>query len=204
MTTRARFAPSPTGHLHVGNARTALFNWLFVKKTEGTFILRIEDTDLARSEESFEDLIFEDLRWLGMQWEEGPDIGGSLGPYRQSDRIELYQERARDLINLGKAYHCFCTEEELSNQAEKAKQAGIAWKYPGTCQSLSETEVKTYLNLGRPAVIRLKVRSGQIRFRDVVHGDMEFSSDVISDPILIRSSGLPTYNYAVVVDDALM
>jgi nondiscriminating glutamyl-tRNA synthetase len=204
MTTRARFAPSPTGDLHVGNARTALFNWLFAKKTEGTFILRIEDTDLARSEERFEDLILQNLRWLGMQWEEGPDIGGSLGPYRQSDRIELYQEKARDLINLGKGYHCFCSEQELSDQAEKAKQAGTAWKYPGACRSLSETEVKTYLDIGRPAVIRLKVRSGQIRFRDIVHGEMEFSSDVISDPILIRSSGLPTYNYAVVVDDALM
>lgn len=139
-----------------------------------------------------------------MQWDEGPDIGGSLGPYRQSDRIELYQEKARELINLEKAYYCFCSEEELSDQAEKARQAGIAWKYPGTCQSLSPTEVKTYLDLGRPAVIRLKVRSGQIEFRDIVHGEMEFSSEVISDLILIRSSGLPTYNYAVVVDDALM
>ncbi len=204
MTARARFAPSPTGHLHVGNARTALFNWLFVKKNQGTFILRIEDTDLARSEERFENFIFEDLRWLGMQWEEGPDIGGSMGPYRQNERIELYQEKARELIKIGKAYYCFCSEAELSDQAEKAKQAGIAWKYPGTCQFLSGTEVKTYLDLGRPAVIRLKVRPGLIRFRDVVHGEMEFSSDVISDTILIRSNGLPTYNYAVVVDDALM
>ena len=204
MMTRARFAPSPTGHLHVGNARTALFNWLFVKKTGGTLILRIEDTDLARSEERFENLIFEDLRWLGMQWEEGPDIGGGLGPYRQSERIELYQEKARDLINLGKAYYCFCSEEELSDQAERAKQAGMAWKYPGTCQFLSETEVKAYLDLGRPAVIRLKVRAGPVRFRDIVHGEMEFSSDVVSDLILIRSNGLPTYNYAVVVDDSLM
>ncbi|PYV93157.1 MAG: glutamate--tRNA ligase, partial [Acidobacteria bacterium] len=139
MTARARFAPSPTGHLHVGNARTALFNWLFVKKNQGTFILRIEDTDLARSEERFENFIFEDLRWLGMQWEEGPDIGGSMGPYRQSERIELYQEKARELIKIGKAYYCFCSEAELSDQAEKAKQAGIAWKYPGTCQFLSGT-----------------------------------------------------------------
>ena len=201
---RVRFAPSPTGHLHVGNVRTAIFNWLFARKVGGPFIIRIEDTDIVRSEERFEGLIYEDLRWLGLQWEEAPDVGGPHGPYRQSDRLSLYREKALQLVQSRRAYHCFCSEAELERQAESAKQAGIPWKYPGTCQSLADEEVRQRLDRGDASVIRLKVREGQIRFQDVVHGDMEFSSDVISDPILIRSNGLPTYNYAVVVDDALM
>ncbi|MFN8007046.1 MAG: glutamate--tRNA ligase [Terriglobia bacterium] len=204
MPCRVRFAPSPTGHLHVGNVRTAIFNWLFVRKTGGDFILRIEDTDLARSEQRFEDLIYEDLRWLGMEWQEGPDKGGKLGPYRQSDRLQIYQGKARQLVTEGKAYYCFCSEEELAQQAEQAKQAGITWKYPGTCLKLSPSEISERLEGKQPAVIRLKTRPGEIRFHDLVHGSMEFSSEVISDLILIRSNGLPTYNYAVVVDDALM
>ena len=201
---RVRFAPSPTGHLHVGNVRTAIFNWLFARKVGGPFIIRIEDTDIVRSEERFEGLIYEDLRWLGLQWEEAPDVGGPHGPYRQSDRLSLYREKALQLVQSRRAYDCFCSEAELEKQAESAKQAGIPWKYPGTCQSLADEEVRQRLDRGDASVIRLKVREGQIRFQDVVHGDMEFSSDVISDPILIRSNGLPTYNYAVVVDDALM
>ncbi len=204
MTIRARFAPSPTGHLHVGNARTALFNWLFATKHQGTFLLRIEDTDLARSESRFEDLIFEDLRWLGMEWQEGPDVGGEVGPYRQSDRMQIYLEKAEKLIATGKAFYCFCSEAELEAQAEKAKAEGQDWKYPGTCQKLSKVEADARRHAGEPSVVRLKVRTGPIRFKDLVHGEMEFASEVISDPILIRSNGLPTYNYAVVVDDALM
>src|SRR5262245_13635843 len=203
-TIRVRFAPSPTGHLHVGNVRTAIFNWLFARKAGGPFIIRIEDTDIVRSEERFEGLIYEDLRWLGLQWEEAPDIGGLHGPYRQSDRLTLYREKALQLVQSRRAYYCFCSEAELEKQAESAKQAGIPWKYPGTCLSLTDDEVKQHLSRGDASVVRLKVREGQIRFHDVVHGDMEFSSEVISDPILIRSNGLPTYNYAVVVDDALM
>jgi glutamyl-tRNA synthetase/nondiscriminating glutamyl-tRNA synthetase len=190
--------------LHVGNTRTALFNWLFVKNRGGVFVIRIEDTDLARSEARFEPLILEDLRWLGMDWQEGPDVGGLLGPYRQSDRIAIYKEKAQELVKSGRAFYCFCSEPELELQAERAKQAGIAWKYPGTCRSLSEEEVSSRLGLGQTAVIRLKVLPGNIEFRDMVHGVLQFASDVISDPILIRSNGLPTYNYAVVVDDALM
>ena len=201
---RVRFAPSPTGHLHVGNVRTAIFNWLFARKAGGPFIIRIEDTDIVRSEERFEGLIYEDLRWLGLQWDEAPDIGGPHSPYRQSDRLDLYRAKASQLVQSRRAFHCFCSEAELEKQAERAKLAGIPWKYPGTCQSLAEEEVRQRMDRGDASVIRLKVREGQIRFRDVVHGDMEFSSDVISDPILIRSNGLPTYNYAVVVDDALM
>jgi glutamyl-tRNA synthetase/nondiscriminating glutamyl-tRNA synthetase len=201
---RVRFAPSPTGHLHVGNVRTAIFNWLFARKAGGRFIIRIEDTDIVRSEERFEGLIYEDLRWLGLHWDEAPDVGGPHSPYRQSDRLELYREKALELVKSSRAYRCFCSEAELEKQAEHAKQAGIPWKYPGTCQSLSDTEIQQRIARGDASVIRLKVREGPIRFQDVVHGDMEFSSGVISDPILIRSNGLPTYNYAVVVDDALM
>ncbi|MCI0419328.1 MAG: glutamate--tRNA ligase [Acidobacteria bacterium] len=201
---RVRFAPSPTGHLHVGNVRTAIFNWLFVRKAGGQFVIRIEDTDIVRSEERFEGLIYEDLRWLGLQWEEAPDVGGPYSPYRQSDRLNLYREKALKLVGNQHAYHCFCSEAELERQAEKAKRAGVTWKYPGTCQTLAGEEVRQKLDRGDASVIRLKVRQGPIRFRDLVHGDMEFSSDVISEPILIRSNGSPTYNYAVVVDDALM
>ena len=172
MHVRVRFAPSPTGHLHVGNARTAIFNWLFVRKTAGDFILRIEDTDLSRSEQRFEDLIYEDLRWLGMEWQEGPDKGGHLGPYRQSDRLSLYQEKAKQLVTESKAYYCFCSEEGLAFQAEQAKQAGITWKYPGTCLKLAADEVSRRLEAKQPAVIRLKTRSGPILFQDLVHGNM--------------------------------
>ncbi|MEW5977121.1 MAG: glutamate--tRNA ligase [Acidobacteriota bacterium] len=204
MAVRVRFAPSPTGHLHVGNARTALFNWLFAKQHHGQFILRIEDTDVSRSEGRFEQVIYDGLRWMGLLWDEGPDVPGPCGPYRQSERIGLYREKADTLVRDGKAYFCFCSEAELAEQAEKAKRAGEVWKYPGTCQRLSSSSVRERLDRGDSAVIRLKIGPGAVRFRDVVHGHMEFSNDVISDLILIRSNGLPTYNYAVVVDDALM
>jgi nondiscriminating glutamyl-tRNA synthetase len=201
---RARFAPSPTGHLHVGNVRTAIFNWLFVQKMGGQFIIRIEDTDMVRSEERFEGLVYEDLKWLGLQWEEATDIGGPFGPYRQSDRIEIYKKKSAELVHARKAYCCFCSQEILEQQAREAEAAGIPWKYPGTCQNLTDEVIERRLSAAEPHVIRLKVRAGPIRFEDLVHGAMEFSSEVISDPILIRSNGLPTYNYAVVVDDALM
>jgi len=204
MTVRVRFAPSPTGHLHVGNARTALFNWLYARKHGGVFILRIEDTDLVRSEERFEDLIYQDLKWLEMDWDEGPDCGGQFGPYRQSERTEIYKEKALQLIESGRAYYCFCVESELEQQAAEAKAAGLTWKYPRTCRNLSRKSAEDRMRKGESFVIRLEVRPGPIWFDDLVHGSMEFDSNVISDLILIRSNGLPTYNYAVVVDDALM
>jgi glutamyl-tRNA synthetase/nondiscriminating glutamyl-tRNA synthetase len=204
MTIRVRFAPSPTGHLHVGNARTALFNWLFARKHQGALVLRIEDTDLSRSEGRFEDLIYNDLKWLGMDWDEGPDCGGEYAPYRQSERTSLYREKALQLIASGKAYYCFCAESELDAQAAEAKAAGLTWRYPGTCRDLPRQTAENRIRRGESAVIRLKVRSGPIHFEDLVHGPTEFSSEVISDLVLIRSNGLPTYNYAVVIDDALM
>ena len=204
MSNRLRFAPSPTGELHVGNARTAIFNWLFVKKYGGSLAIRIEDTDRARSESRFEQLIYENLKWLGLDWQEGPDVEGPFGPYRQSDRSAIYSQNAKALLERSRAYRCFCSEEELGSQAKRARQAGLAWKYPGTCRHLSTREVAQRLADGQPSVIRLKVRFGAVLFRDLVHGEMKFSSEVLGDPILIRSNGMPTYNYAVVVDDGLM
>ena len=195
--TRVRFAPSPTGLLHVGNVRTGLFAWFFARQNNGEYILRIEDTDQERSKKEHEEGIYQDLRWLGIDWDEGPDVGGPYGPYRQSERFEIYKDYALRLIDSTSAFWCFCSEEQLESQAEHAK-------YPGTCRTLSKDVVQARLAAKQPAVVRLKVREGPIRFHDIVHGAMEFSSDVISDPILLRSDGWPTYNYAVVVDDALM
>ncbi len=201
---RVRFAPSPTGLLHVGNVRTGLFAWFFARQKNGTYILRIEDTDRERSRSEYEDQIFQDLRWLGIDWDEGPDVGGPRGPYRQSERFPIYKEYALRLIQSGHAFWCFCSEEQLESQAEQDKAENLNWKYPGTCRGLPKDVAESRLNARDPAVVRLKVREGHIRFHDVVHGAMEFSSDVISDPILLRSDGSPTYNYAVVIDDALM
>jgi glutamyl-tRNA synthetase/nondiscriminating glutamyl-tRNA synthetase len=193
---RVRFAPSPTGLLHVGNARTAVFAWFFTRQQNGTYILRIEDTDQQRSTRESEEAIYRDLRWLGIDWEEGPESGGSHGPYRQSERFDIYKKSALQLIDSGAAFWCFCSEEQLEGQTDR--------KYAGTCRHLPDDTVKARLSSGEQAVVRLRVRDGQIRFHDIVHGAMEFASDVISDPILLRSDGWPTYNYAVVIDDALM
>jgi nondiscriminating glutamyl-tRNA synthetase len=201
---RTRFAPSPTGLLHVGNVRTGLFAWLFARQAGGAYIIRIEDTDQERSQQKYEDLIYEDLRWLGLDWDEGPDIGGPYGPYRQSERHHIYKEVADGFVREGSAYWCFCSESELEKRAESARVAGESWKYPGTCRSLEADVVRDRLARKEPAVIRLRVREGTIHFHDIVHGPMEFESRIISDPILLRSDGWPTYNYAVVVDDASM
>jgi nondiscriminating glutamyl-tRNA synthetase len=201
---RVRYAPSPTGLLHVGNLRTGLFAWLFARQQGGTFVLRIEDTDQARSERQFEDRIYEDLRWFGMNWDEGPDVGGPHGPYRQSERGKLYRDHADELVLSGKAYRCFCSEEELKRGNDRARVQGISWKYPGTCRSLPPEDVDSRIARGQSSVVRLGVRDGIIDFDDIVHGKPRFTADVISDPILLRSDSTPTYNYAVVIDDAHM
>ena len=201
---RVRYAPSPTGLLHVGNLRTGLFAWLFTRQNGGAFILRIEDTDQARSEKRYETLIYDDLRWFGMDWDEGPDVGGNYGPYRQSERAAIYHEHAGRLLEGGVAFRCFCSEEELVRQAERARQSEGGWKYPGTCRGLTPEAVRSRTQSGEPFVVRLRVRDGTVSFEDIVHGTTQFSTSVLSDPILMRSDGTPTYNYAVVVDDALM
>jgi glutamyl-tRNA synthetase len=202
---RVRFAPSPTGHLHVGNARTALFNWLLARGSNGTFILRIEDTDVERSTRESEAAILRDLRWLGLDWDEGPDVGGSRGPYRQSERLHLYQSYAKELLAAGHAYYCFCTTAQLEAERQEAVAAGRPAHYAGTCRRLSIEQAETRITAGEHPAIRFRVPPRQdVIFADVVRGDVRFHTDVIGDPVIVRADGHPAYNFAVVVDDALM
>lgn len=202
---RVRFAPSPTGFLHVGNARTALFNWLFARQHNGVFILRIEDTDVARSTQEYETMLKEELQWLGLNWDEGPDLGGSYGPYRQSLRLPIYDEYTRGLLKEGKAYYCFCTPQQLEKERKEALSSGRIPIYSGRCRHLARQEAQQRVAAGEPAAIRLKTPArGTIGYKDLIRGQLSFDLKLIGDPILVRSSGLPAYNYAVVIDDALM
>lgn len=201
---RVRFAPSPTGQLHIGNVRTALFNWLFARQKGGTFILRIEDTDVERSEARYETQLMEDMKWLGLDWDEGPDVGGPYPPYRQSDKMGVYRGYAERLIREGKAYYCFCSAEELEREREQALKEQRQPIYSGKCRNLEPVEAERRRAAGEPAAIRLKIPEHPIRFHDIVRGDVEFSNEVVSDPIIVRSSGTPVYNYVVVIDDADM
>ena len=202
---RVRFAPSPTGHLHVGNARTALFNWLLARGHGGTFILRIEDTDAERSTAVSEASILEDLRWLGLDWDEGPDAGGEVGPYRQSERLELYLSYANDLLARGLAYRCFCTPEQLEAERQAALASNQPPKYSGRCRALSADEVAGRIAAGEAGAVRFAVPPGRdVAFDDIVRGRVTFNTAVIGDPVIVRSDGRPAYNFAVVIDDALM
>src|SRR5436190_2577763 len=202
---RVRFAPSPTGQLHVGNARTALFNWLLSRGHDGTFILRIEDTDAERSTKESEESILEDLRWLGLDWDEGPDVGGAGGPYRQSERLHLYSSYANELLAAGHAYHCFCSPQKLEAERRAMLAAGRPPRYAGTCRELSSDDARRRIEAGDRAVVRFRVPAHtDVAFHDLVRGEVTFSTDVIGDPVLVRSDGRPAYNFAVVVDDALM
>ena len=202
---RLRFAPSPTGHLHVGNARTALFNWLMARRAGGAFILRIEDTDVERSTRESEEAILEDLRWLGLAWDEGPDVGGPRGPYRQSERLHLYRSYANELLHTGRAYYCFCTPRQLETERAAALATGQPPRYSGTCRAIPPDEARARVDGGEPAVVRFRVPEDEdIRFQDLVRGEVAFHTSVIGDPVLVRSDGHPAYNFAVVIDDALM
>lgn len=202
---RVRFAPSPTGHLHVGNARTALFNWLLARGQGGTFILRIEDTDAERSTAVSEASILEDLRWLGLDWDEGPDAGGPHGPYRQSERLQLYQSYARDLVSRGIAYYCFCSPEQLEQERQAAFAANQPPKYSGRCRALPIEDSSRRVSSGEAAAIRFSVPADRdVTFHDIVRGGVTFNTAVIGDPVILRSDGRPAYNFAVVIDDALM
>ncbi len=203
---RLRFAPSPTGQLHVGNARTALFNWLLARGQGGTFILRIEDTDLERSSRESERAILEDLRWMGLDWTEGIDVGGDRGPYRQTERLHIYRAHAVELLAKGSAYQCFCTADQLEQDRQAALAAGRPPKYAGRCRDISRDQARRRIENGEKAVIRFRVPEARrdVVFTDLVRGEVRFSTDVIGDPVLVRSDGVPAYNYAVVIDDALM
>ena len=202
---RVRFAPSPTGQLHVGNARTALFNWLLATRLGGTFILRIEDTDQARSTRESELAIVDDLRWMGLQWSEGVEVGGEYGPYRQTERLHIYRAHAVELLSGGKAYRCFCSPAQLDADRKEALAFGRPPKYVGRCRDIPRDAARARVEAGEPAVIRFRVPEGRdVTFTDIVRGDVTFAAEVIGDPVLLRSDGVPAYNYAVVVDDALM
>jgi nondiscriminating glutamyl-tRNA synthetase len=204
LSPRVRFAPSPTGMLHVGNARTALYNWLFARHTGGTFLLRIEDTDVERSEVRYEAQLIEDLRWLGLDWSEGPEIGGPYAPYRQSARLDIYEQHTRQLLDQGKAYRCFCTTEELEAERQVALREHRTQVYSGKCRALTPKDATTQAAAGEPFAVRLAVPDAPLRFHDIVRGEVEFASEAVGDFILVRSSGIPVYNYVVTIDDALM
>ena len=202
---RVRFAPSPTGHLHVGNARTALFNWLLARGRGGAFILRIEDTDAERSTRESEAAILDDLRWLGLDWDEGPDIGGPHGPYRQSERLQLYQRYASELLASDRAYYCFCSAAQIEADRQQARPAGRPAAYACSCRRVSREQAKARIAAGERPAIRFRVPGERdVVFADVVRGDVRFHSGVIGDPVILRANGHPAYNFAVVVDDALM
>jgi glutamyl-tRNA synthetase len=198
---RLRFAPSPTGYLHIGGVRTALFNWLWARKTGGTFILRIEDTDQERSTPENEQIILRDLRWLGLTWDEGPEVGGASGPYRQMERLEVYREFADKLIQAGAAYRCFCSKQDLDAQREalKAKDPKAMFRYPGTCRDKKPPFPDA------PWVLRFRAPSaGAVTYRDLVFGEVTTPNNTQQDAVLMRSDGVPLYNLGAVVDDITM
>jgi nondiscriminating glutamyl-tRNA synthetase len=202
MTVRVRFAPSPTGHLHVGGARTAIFNWLFARHHGGTFIIRVEDTDQARSTRESEEMVLDDLRWLALDWSEGPDVGGPHAPYRQSERVDVYSAAAQQLLASGAAYRCFCTEELLEAKRKQAEADGRPPHYDGTCFRLSAQEVSARLNMWMPFALRFHVpEDGDVTIDDMIRGQVTWRKESLGDFILVRSDGLPTYNFSVVVDD---
>jgi len=209
---RVRIAPSPSGNLHVGTARTALFNYLFAKKNNGKFILRIEDTDLERSSDEYIKNIFDSLKALGLNWDEGPDVGGEYGPYAQSERFDIYPEYAQILLEKGFVYECFCTTEELEAEKEAATQNKEAYIYSKKCENLSSAEKKEFCSQGIKPVIRLNIKKTQntfhptseLAFNDLVKGELKQDTNLIGDFVIMKSNGTPTYNFAVVVDDMLM
>ena len=202
--TRVRIAPSPSGNLHIGTARTALFNFLFAKKTGGKYILRIEDTDAERTSSEYVKNIFDSLKALGLSWDEGPDEGGPYGPYSQSERFDIYPQYAQKLIESGHAYECFCTPEELAVEKEESQKNKVAHIYSGKCKNLTEEQKSALRAEGRKPAIRFHVPAKELVFNDLVKGELKFDTSLIGDFVIMKSNGTPTYNFAVVVDDMLM
>ncbi|MCL6597852.1 MAG: glutamate--tRNA ligase [Alicyclobacillus macrosporangiidus] len=204
-TVRVRFAPSPTGALHIGGARTAYFNWLFARQNEGSFVLRIDDTDKARSTEESYRQILESFRWLGIDWDEGPDIGGPYGPYRQSERLSLYRQYLNQLIAEDKVYPCFCSPEQLAQDREQMQKQGLAPRYVGRCRELSKAEQQARLQNGDPHVYRLRTPSeGETVVHDLIRGTVSFANRELDDFIVWKADDTPTYHFASCVDDMTM
>lgn len=204
---RVRFAPSPTGKLHIGGARTAIYNWAFARANGGTFILRIDDTDPTRSTDENTQIILRAMRWLGLDWDEGPEVGGDFGPYSQTERLDLYKQTAERLLAEGKAYPCFCTPEQLAADREAAQARKDPFQgYQRRCRDLTPEEAQARIDAGEPYVLRIKVpeNRGNVVINDAVHGEVTFDAKELDDFVIFRSDGTPTYNFATVVDDALM
>lgn len=196
---RVRFAPSPTGPFHLGSARTALFNWVFARQQKGVFVLRIEDTDKERSKKEHEEGILESLRWLGLDWDEGPDVGGEYGPYRQSEREPIYEKYLKELLESGKAYYCYCAKEELEAQKEAMIAQGLPPKYSGRCRNLESPPTDR-----KPELIRFKTPEVKVEFKDMIRGTVSFDASLFGDIPIAKDLRSPLYNFAVVVDDELM
>ena len=207
---RVRIAPSPSGNLHVGTARTALFNYLFAKKNNGKFVLRIEDTDAERTSQAYIDNIFDSLKALGLNWDEGPDVGGPYGPYTQSERFDIYPKYVQELLDKGFAYECFCTPEELEAEKEEATQNKKAYVYSKKCENLTDEEKEKLRAEGRKPAIRFNIAKAQKAFHnssmldDLVKGELHMDTNLLGDFVIMKSNGSPTYNFAVVIDDMLM
>ncbi len=203
---RVRFAPSPTGHLHIGGARTALFNYLYARRQAGVLVLRLEDTDAERSTEDSVRMILDDMKWLGLDWDEGPEVGGPYAPYRQSERLDFYRSQQEQLLETGHAYYCFCSPELLETKRKQAQERGDAQpKYDGTCRNIPLAEARARAADGEPHTLRLKItESGSTVIHDRIRGTVVFENKIMDDFILVRTNGLPTYNFAAVADDAAM
>lgn len=202
---RVRYAPSPTGHLHIGNTRTALFNYLFARHAGGQFIIRIEDTDLKRNVAGGEESQLHYLKWLGIEWDESVDIGGPYGPYRQTERLDIYKRHWQELLDRGLAYPCYCTEEELASEREEQKEKGETPRYSGKCRHLTADQRAALEAEGRVPSVRFLVPEGRsYSFDDMVKGPITFTTEEIGDFVIVKKDGIPTYNYAVVIDDYLM
>ena len=201
---RVRFAPSPTGLLHIGNARMAIFNWLFAKRHDGIFILRIEDTDAARSDKKYMDQLIEDLHWLGLTWQEGPDVGGQYGPYLQSERLHIYHDFCQKFLKEGIAYRCYCTPEELEERRRIAKLTGRPPRYDNRCRELTDKQKKAFETSGLNFTIRFKVPDELVIFDDLIRGTCQFNMSLIGDFVIMRSDGTPSFHFAVAADDTLM
>jgi glutamyl-tRNA synthetase len=201
---RLRFAPSPTGFLHVGNVRTALFAWAFARHYGGTLVLRIEDTDTVRNDPAAVEYTLESLRWLGIDWDEGPEVGGDYGPYLQSERMDIYADVVDKLLAAGKAYHCYCSQDELEQRRDAARQAGQHSGYDGHCRALTPEQVQAYVEEGRRPVVRLRMPDRPITFDDLVRGEITFLPENLGDYVLVRANGHPLYPLVNPVDDALM